>query len=75
MALSFEEAVGELEEIVVAMEEGSLSLDESLARFEQAVALSRLCAQKLEAAEKQVAVLTAEGMVAEPGGFPWETAG
>jgi exodeoxyribonuclease VII small subunit len=63
-ALSFEEAVTRLETIVSAMETGSLSLDESLAEFEQAVALSRYCAGKLEAAESRISLLTtAEGLV------------
>jgi len=58
--LSFEDAVTRLEEIVAAMEAGSLSLDDSMQRFEQAVALSRHCAQKLDAAEKQINVLEGE---------------
>ena len=54
---TFEDAVAQLEAIVARMEEGTLTLDESLRHFEQAVALSRYCAGKLETAEKQVAVL------------------
>jgi exodeoxyribonuclease VII small subunit len=59
--LTFEEAVERLEGLVGAMEDGNLSLDECLARFEQAVSLSRYCTEKLEAAEKQVALLTESG--------------
>ena len=61
LKVSFEDAVEQLEEIISLMEEGNLSLDECLARFEQAVALSRYCAAKLEAAERQVSVLTGAG--------------
>lgn len=59
--LSFEEAVARLEQIVGAMETGNLPLDECLRQFEQAVTLSRYCAGKLDAAEKQISVLTADG--------------
>ena len=64
--LTFEAAVRRLEEIVSSLEGGSLSLDESLRRFEQAVALSRHCAGVLDAAEKQIVVLTAEGTLSPP---------
>jgi len=59
--LSFEDAVLRLEQIVASMEEGNLSLDDSLRCFEEAVALSRHCAGKLEQAERKIAVLTADG--------------
>jgi exodeoxyribonuclease VII small subunit len=58
--LTFEQAVARLENIVGAMEDGSLSLDDCLRQFEEAVALSRLCAARLESAEKQITVLTAQ---------------
>lgn len=61
--LSFEAAIGRLEEIVTGMESGALSLDECMRQFEQAVALSRHCAEKLDAAERQIAVLEAEDYV------------
>ncbi len=62
--LTFEEAVERLEALVRAMEDGTLSLDESLARFEEAVALSRYCTGRLEEAERKVAVLTESGGLA-----------
>ena len=58
--LSFEEAVTRLETIVAAMESGGLPLEDCLRRFEDAVALSRLCASKLESAEKQIYLLTGD---------------
>ncbi len=54
---SFEEALNELESIVKLMEEGNLSLDETLAKFEKGIALSRLCSRKLEQAEKKIDLL------------------
>lgn len=69
--LSFEDAVGRLEEIVSAMETGSLPLEECLSRFEQAVGLSRYCAAKLEAAEQQIRVLTADGELTSGEQLPW----
>ena len=55
--LSFEAAVARLEEIVASLESGTLSLDECMRQFEQAVALSRHCADRLDAAEKQIQVM------------------
>lgn len=67
-ALSFEEAVTQLEEIVTAMEGGTLTLEDALRRFEQAVSLSRYCAERLETAEKRIQILTAEeGLQPAPG--------
>ena len=53
----FEEALEELEIIVRQMEEGSLSLDEALAKFEKGIQLSRICSRKLEQAEKKIDML------------------
>ena len=59
---SFEEAVLRLEAIVANLEGGTLTLEESLAQFEQAVGLSRQCTTRLAAAEKQIQVLTEDGL-------------
>ena len=69
--LSFEDAVVRLEEIVSAMESGSLPLDDCLAQFERAVALSRHCAAKLETAERQIRLLSADGALGTPAELPW----
>ena len=53
----FEEALQELENIVHRLEEGKLSLDESLTLFEEGIKLSRLCAQRLDEAEKKIEIL------------------
>lgn len=56
---SFEESLRELESIVKALEEGNLTLDESLANFEKGIGLSRTCYQKLEQVEKKIDFLMA----------------
>jgi exodeoxyribonuclease VII small subunit len=53
----FEEALQELENIVQRLEDGNLSLDDSLALFEEGIKLSRLCAQRLDEAEKKIELL------------------
>ncbi|CUS48334.1 MAG: exodeoxyribonuclease VII small subunit XseB [Idiomarinaceae bacterium HL-53] len=54
---SFESAVKELEDIIAALEEGELPLEEALKRFERAVTLSRLSQEKLKSAEQKVQML------------------
>jgi exodeoxyribonuclease VII small subunit len=53
----FEDAVNELEQIVAAMETGSLSLEESLARFQRGTELLRHCRGALESAEQRIRIL------------------
>lgn len=55
--LSFEKALEELESIVTKLEEGGLSLDESLALFEKGVKLARYLREELQKAEKKVEIL------------------
>ncbi|MBO7292750.1 MAG: exodeoxyribonuclease VII small subunit [Clostridia bacterium] len=55
--MTFEEAVARLEQIVRAMEEGKLSLDDSLKAFEEGIALVRFCNGRLDSAEQRVRVL------------------
>ena len=56
--MKFEDAILELESIVKKLEAGSLSLDESLTAFEEAVLLVKLCNDKLQSAEQKVRILT-----------------
>lgn len=53
----FEDALTKLESIVKQLEEGELSLERSLERYEQGVRLARFCSGKLEEAEKRIEVL------------------
>ena len=58
---TFEKAIVRLEEIVRSLEEGELTLGESLKAFEEGMALSGFCSDELESAEKKVTVLEKEG--------------
>jgi exodeoxyribonuclease VII small subunit len=62
---SFEQALERLETIVGELEGGQLSLEESLARYEEGVRLSRRLGQTLDEAEKRI-----ERLVEEPGEPP-----
>jgi exodeoxyribonuclease VII small subunit len=50
-------ALQELERLVEKMEQGELSLEDSLNHFERGVRLSRTCQQALKAAEQKVEIL------------------
>jgi exodeoxyribonuclease VII small subunit len=56
----FEEAMERLEEIVQSLESSDLSLDNSLAIFEEGVKLISFCSKKLEEAEQKVTMLVKE---------------
>lgn len=56
-SVDFEEALDQLEELVEDMENGDLSLEESLKAFEQGIKLTRECQQALSQAEQKVKVL------------------
>jgi len=51
---SFEEALDRLEKIVSQMESGDLKLEESLKLFEEGIALTKICHQRLDEVEKKV---------------------
>jgi exodeoxyribonuclease VII small subunit len=61
--VKFEDALSELESIVKKMENGNLSLDESLGLFEHGIALTRLCSSKLEHAGHKIEKLVEENMI------------
>ncbi len=54
---TFETALTELEAVIRDLEDGSLTLDNSLARYEQGVALLRSCYERLQAAEQKIQLL------------------
>lgn len=56
-AKTFESSLGELEKIVRKLEDGELSLEESLKLFEDGVKLSRECQERLDQAERRIEVL------------------
>ncbi|MCH8558609.1 MAG: exodeoxyribonuclease VII small subunit [Balneolia bacterium] len=52
--ITFEEALGKLEQIVQKLESSELSLQDSVKQFEEGIKLSRHCSQILEQAELRV---------------------
>ena len=60
MEMSFEESLAELENIVEKLENGQLSLDESLILFDTGIRLVKECDTKLRNAQQQVEKLIEE---------------
>ena len=56
-AINFEKTFAELEELVEKMEDGDLSLEESLKYFERGMLLTKNCQQALNKAEQKVRIL------------------
>ncbi|NMP14937.1 MULTISPECIES: exodeoxyribonuclease VII small subunit [unclassified Thalassotalea] len=54
---SFEESINELEQIVTSLEQGDLSLEDSMKLFERGLALSQASQQKLDGAEQKIQIL------------------
>lgn len=54
----FEQAIGRLEEIVRELEDGDRPLEESLRLFEEGITLTRLCATRLDEAQRRIDLLT-----------------
>lgn len=65
-ALSFEDALNELEQIVRRLETGSAKLDEAIGAYERGALLKRHCEAKLREAQSRVEkiVIGADGSVA-----------
>ncbi|MBD66821.1 MAG: exodeoxyribonuclease VII small subunit [Halobacteriovoraceae bacterium] len=55
---NFESTLNKLEEIVQKLEEGELSLDQSIKEFESGIDLYKECKTYLDKAEKKIQVLT-----------------
>lgn len=58
--ISLEKSLQELEDLVAKMEQGDLTLEESLKHFERGVALSRSCQKALSEAEQKIDQLLGE---------------
>ena len=54
---SFEELMESLENIVQELEKGNLNLDESVAKFEEGMKISKECNKILESSEKRISIL------------------
>ncbi len=66
MEISFEEKLTELEDIVEKLENGQLSLDESLLIFERGIKLVRDCDSMLKNAQQRVEKLIEENAQLQP---------
>lgn len=60
--LSYEEALSELESIVMALEDGQSQLEEAIRLFERGQALAARCGVLLEAAELKIKQVTGEDL-------------
>lgn len=58
-SLDFESAIRDLEALVERMENGELTLEESLLEFERGMALSDSCQKTLQEAELKIQTITA----------------
>lgn len=52
--LSFEEAISQLEHIVRELESGQIKLDDAVSAYEKAVALKKICNEKLKSAQLKI---------------------
>lgn len=57
MELTFEQASGELEEIIKQLENGNLSLEKGTELFERATFLAEFCNEKLKESKGKITVI------------------
>ncbi len=57
---NFEDSMSKLEKIVTELENENLNLDESVAKFEEGMKISKQCSKILEEAEKKITILLEE---------------
>jgi len=70
--LKFEEAMQRLDEIVAAMESGAIGVEESIAKYEEAMALAAHCRRILEEAEQRIQKIQLDA-AGKPQVVPFET--
>ncbi len=70
--LSFEDAMKRLEEIVHAMEDGRLGLNDSLERYEEGVKLLRQSYELLQRAERRIEILSGVDSEGNPVAKPFD---
>ncbi len=67
--MTFEQALGKLEQIVSRIEQGKVSLEESIEAYAEGIKLIDQCRAILDKAEKKIQLLAkGEGGLAEPTG-------
>lgn len=58
--IGLEKALDNLEQIVEVLEEGKMTLEESLDLYEKGMTLVKLCNARLQSAQKRIEILTGE---------------
>lgn len=68
LALTFEDALKRLEEIVDTLEAGEVPLEKAIDLFQDGMLLSQVCSQKLDKVEQKIETLLEEngGLVVKP---------
>lgn len=61
--MTYESAYAQLEQVIAALESGSLALQQAINLFERGQSLANYCASLLDEAELKVKQLTDEGLV------------
>lgn len=61
-APTFEDRLRRLQEVVAALENGELPLEDSVRLYKEGLALSRACREQVEKARNEINLLTEEGL-------------
>jgi exodeoxyribonuclease VII small subunit len=69
-ALSFEQALAGLDEVVSRLESGEVGLEEAVALFERGQAYLAACRERLAAAQRRIDELTSTDLPGDPGTPP-----
>lgn len=56
--LKFEDALKKLEGIVEGLEQGKISLEDSLKKYEEGIKFAKFCTEKLEEAERKIEIIS-----------------
>jgi len=70
--LTFEQALAQLEQIVRDLEDGSIGLEDALARYESGIGLLKRCYGQLRQAEQRILLLTGVDEEGRPLAQPFE---
>lgn len=62
--LTFETALTELDEVIKALSEGDVPLEEAIASYQKGLEMANFCHKTLKAVEGELKILTDDGLVA-----------
>lgn len=71
--MSFTDDMNKLQEIIIRLDSGEMTLEESLALFEKGVALTNACRKFLESARQRISLVSMDTDDTE--GKPWDPLG